>query len=259
MRILLIRHAEPDYTKDVLTGAGKKEAAALAALSPQLGLGSCFVSPLGRAQETAAYSLRATGKRAETLDWLREFPAALDLNGCPELQRAYPGTSADPVTGIFPPRIVWDMVPSYLTAHPAYTDPDAWRDTLVARHSDLVPLYKSVTDGLDALLAAHGYVRDGRHYRVQKETTETLTFFCHFGVSCVLLSHLFNCSPFLLWHSICLSPSSVSEIYSEEREEGFASFRALRLGDTTHLTMAGLRPTYVARFCEVYHSNDRHN
>ncbi|MDD6222661.1 MAG: phosphoglycerate mutase family protein [Lachnospiraceae bacterium] len=259
MRILLIRHAEPDYTKDVLTAAGRKEAAALAALAPQLNLGTCYVSPLGRAQETASYCLAATGKTARTCDWLREFPAALDLNNCPELQKAYPGTKADPETGIFPKRIVWDMVPSYLCAHPDYIDPDKWRNTLVAGHSDLVPVYDHVAEGLDALLASHGYVRDGRHYRVEKETTGTLTLFCHFGVSCVILSHLFNCSPFLLWHSICLSPSSVSEIYSEERQEGFASFRALRLGDTTHLTMAGLTPTYIARFCEVYHSEDRHN
>ena len=35
--------------------------------------------------------------------------------------------------------------------------------------------------------------------------------------------------------------SSVTEVYTEERQKGIANFRATRIGDTTHLTMAGLR------------------
>lgn len=260
MRLLLIRHAEPNYEIDRLTENGKKEAEALAKLAPSLGLGTCYLSPLGRAQETASYSLQATGKQpAATFDWLQEFPASIDLNGQPELQKAYPGSKPDPATGRFAPRIVWDMVPSYLFSHPEYLDSKTWRDTLVARRSDMVPLYDHVVQSFDALLSEHGYVRDGLTYRVEKESTETLSFFCHFGVSCVLLSHLMNVSPFVLWHTLCLSTSSVSEIYTEERQKGIASFRALRLGDTTHLTLAGLQPSFAARFCEVFDSDDRHD
>jgi probable phosphoglycerate mutase len=259
MRILLIRHGTPDYEKDVLTEEGKKEAAALAALAPKLDLGTCYVSPLGRAQETASYCLAATGKTATTLDWLQEFPAELDLNGHPQLQEAYPGTQADPETGVYPKRIFWGMLPAYLFAHPEYLDPEAWRETLTAKQSDLVHLYDTVADGLDSLLAEHGYVRNGLHYRVDTENSGTLTLFCHYGVSSVILSHLLNCSPFLPWHMLCLAPSSVSEISSEERRQGYALFRAVRLGDTTHLTMAGLKPTLNSRFCDVYHSDVRHD
>ena len=75
MRILLIRHGDPDYDNDTLTEKGRREAALLAEAAPYMNLGTCFVSPLGRAQDTAAYSLEKTGRTAETLDWLREFPA----------------------------------------------------------------------------------------------------------------------------------------------------------------------------------------
>ena len=61
MRILLIRHGDPDYDNDTLTEKGRREAALLAEAAPHMNLGTCFVSPLGRAQDTAAYSLEKNG------------------------------------------------------------------------------------------------------------------------------------------------------------------------------------------------------
>ena len=72
MRILFIRHGDPDYVNDTLTEKGRREAEALALRAGDLRMGTCFVSPLGRAQDTAAYSLKKLGCSAETLDWLRE-------------------------------------------------------------------------------------------------------------------------------------------------------------------------------------------
>ena len=91
MRILLIRHGDPDYEHDTLTEKGRREAELLAKRASSLAMGSCYQSPLGRAMDTAQPCLKATGKDAEVLEWLREFPAQLDLNKDPELSRAYPG------------------------------------------------------------------------------------------------------------------------------------------------------------------------
>ena len=55
MRLLFIRHAEPDYSTDTLTEKGRREATLLAQAAPSMQLDHCFVSPLGRAQETASY------------------------------------------------------------------------------------------------------------------------------------------------------------------------------------------------------------
>ena len=285
MRLLFVRHGDPDYKNDCLNEIGVREARALAALGPQIGWGTCFVSPLGRAQETAAIvlgravpgahgvaaavgctdlSMRDTGSNAlgadasgagllKTLDWLQEFPAQVDPGAAELLQDAfYFKKNAD---GSPKNRVVWDMYPAYYHEHPAYSDYNEWRTTPVALHSDAVSVYDRIIRSFDEFLAERGYVREGRHYRVERENTETITFFCHFGVSCVLLSRLWNVSPFVPLQSLCMPTSSVTELYTEERQKGIAHFRTTRIGDTTHLTMAGLkpeRPPHSALFAEVY-------
>ena len=266
MRLLFIRHGDPDYQNDCLNEIGIEEAKALAALAPALDLGTCYASPLGRAQETAAITLgrAASGARGReaaagcsdlitTCDWLQEFPAQVDVNDASLLQEAY-YLKRFP-DGTFKKRIVWDMYPSYYIEHPAYSDYDEWRNTLVAHNSDIISVYDHVIHCFDDLLAKHGYVRDGRHYRVERENLETLTFFCHFGITCVLLSHMWNVSPFVPLQSLCMPTTSLTELFTEERQKGYANFRTTRIGDTTHLTMAGLKPQrlpHSALFAEVY-------
>ncbi|HJA11372.1 MAG TPA: histidine phosphatase family protein [Candidatus Mediterraneibacter merdipullorum] len=256
MRLLFIRHGDPDYVHDTLTEKGHREAALLAEYAPALNTGTCFVSPLGRAQATAAYSLKALGKTAETLGWLQEFPARIDLNEAADLRRAYP--NAVPENGKYAPRIVWDVAPSYLNEHSWCLEAHKWRESNICAHSDTLEVYDRVTSAFDRFLAERGYVRDGRFYRVERENRETVTFFCHFGITCVFLAHLWGVSPFLLWHNLALAPTSVTEVVTEEREQGIACFRGLKLGDVSHLVLGGEPVSTSARFCEVYSDDDRH-
>ncbi len=247
MKILLIRHGDPDYEHDTLTEKGHREAALLAEAAPDLNLGKCFVSPLGRARDTAEYCLKKTGASAETLDWLREFPARVDLNAHPELRDVYLNVSTGGGR-----RGIWDMVPGYWTEHEEYFDGKRWRESEIAGCTDLTETYDQVIRAFDEFLAEWGYVRERNHYRVTRSNKETVTFFCHFGITCVLLSRLWSVSPVVLWHSLALAPTSVTEVVTEEREKGIAYFRGLRLGDISHL-YAGREPaSFAARFCEVY-------
>ena len=249
-------------------------------------MGEIFVSPLGRAQETASYSLKKLGKTGTTREFLQEFITDLNINGCPELIRAYPDTRrltpefaerkrhtlstlltperaaeyAPDAEGRLPeyePRIVWDMVPSYFTEHPELMGESSWRDSLLTRQGQVGIYYDYVTGALDGLLAEHGYVREGRHYRVERSSEETLTFFCHLGAACALLSHLLNASPYLFAQVFAFAPTSVTEVVTEEREKGIAAFRALRLGDISHLALAGEEPSFSARFCERFENEDQ--
>ena len=238
MRLLFIRHGDPDYVHDTLTEKGHREAALLAERAQALQLGECYVSPLGRAQATAGYSMRKLGRTAKTLGWLKEFPAQIDLNQSPQLLRAFPNARLE--DGKYAPHIVWDVMPD------------------ISRNSNTVEVYDYVTGEFDRFLAEHGYIRDGRCYRVEKESKDTLTFFCHFGITCVLLSRLWNVSPFFLWHSLALAPSSVTEVVTEERQQGIACFRGLKIGDVSHLVLGGEPVSTAARFCEVYSDADRH-
>ena len=87
---------------------------------------------------------------------------------------------------------------------------------------------------------------------MREPNTDTLVFFCHLGVSCVLMSHLFNCSPMQLWQNIAMAPSSVTTLVTEERRAGIAIFRASAIGDVSHLYAEGEAPSFAARFCEVH-------
>ena len=250
MRILFIRHGDPDYVNDTLTEKGRREAEALSRRAEELNMGSCFVSPLGRARDTAAYSLNKLGRTAETLDWLREFPARIDLNKAVHLQEAYP--TAEKENGIYVPRIVWDVAPSYWMNHEECMDSIKWRDCDICRNSDAVEVYDRVVKAFDEFLACRGYVREGIGYHVEKESTKTVTFFCHFGITCALLAHLWGQSPFAMWQDLALAPTSVTELVTEERQQGYACFRGLKVGDVSHLAMIGEPASFAARFCEVY-------
>lgn len=281
MRLLFIRHAEPDYATDSLTEKGRREAALLAKAAPSLRMDHCFVSPLGRAKITADYCMEAIGKTAQVMPWLEEFDAPLDLNRAPQLLPAYPnikpisedhdlslsspksrnngslqdrnpGEGTADLSKTYRPRIPWDLGQRYYASHPELADPVRWRESEIYLKSKMPIRYDEVTEAFDELLASYGYVHENGLYRVERENTETLAFFCHLGISCVLLSRIWNCSPFFLWQNLAMLTSSVTELVSEEREQGFALFRALRIGDQSHLYAGDEKPSFFARYCEVY-------
>lgn len=111
---------------------------------------------------------------------------------------------------------------------------------------------KWVYQGLDDLLARHGYVREGECYRVTNPNENTVILFCHFGLEALLLSRLLNVSPMILWHGACALTTSVTTLITEERREGIAYFRMNGFGDISHLYAAGQEPSFSARFCETY-------
>ena len=74
MKLVFVRHGDPDYVHDSLTERGKVEAEILSGRIAELKVRKFYCSPLGRAEETAKYTLEKIGKNAITCDWLREFP-----------------------------------------------------------------------------------------------------------------------------------------------------------------------------------------
>lgn len=233
MNIYIIRHAEPDYERDSLTEKGWREAELLSRRLSKIENASYYTSPLGRARDTASLTLRAVGKEAEVFPWLREFDKGYAVP--PEFN---------------PKGFGWDFPPRLWTSEPAYYDPARWMSAPAYKDSGIAPIYRAVTDGLDALTSKHGYERGDHVYKALRPNTENILIFCHFGVACVLLSRLFDCSPVTLWHHTVALPSSVTVVTTEEREKGTAVFRMLRFGDLSHLDANGEAPSFCARFCE---------
>ena len=240
MKLLIVRHGDPDYTIDSLTEIGWKEADLLSNRLSGLDVKACYCSPLGRAKDTAAASLKKLGMEAEILPWLREF--------APRVKK--PNREG----------VAWDWLPQDWTAYPDFFDRSRWIDHPAFQEAGVPEETAWVWAGLDDLLARHGYRREGDLYRVTEANEDTIILFCHFGLECVLLSRLLNVSPMILWHGTCALPTSVTTLITEERREGYAYFRMNGFGDISHLYAAGQEPSFSARFCETYSNmSQRHD
>ena len=138
--------------------------------------------------------------------------------------------------------ITWDWLPQDWTRVPEFYEYDSWWKAPVLQEANVKAEYDWVTENFDKLLEEHGYVREGNYYRVEKANKDKLAFFCHFGLGCVLLSHLLHISPMILWHHFVAAPSSVTSVITEERREGIALFRMRNYGDVSHLYAKGEEP-----------------
>lgn len=242
MKLLIVRHGDPDYTIDSLTEKGWKEAEYLSEKLSKLDIKDFYVSPLGRAKDTASLTLKKMNRTATECDWLREFDVLIDR----------PDVTDRKI-------ILWDWLPQDWTMDERFYQYDHWFENEAMQEANMKYYYDQVTGEFDKVLAEHGYVRDGHYYRVEKANNDTLVFFCHFGLGCVLISHLLSMSPMVLWHNLCAAPSSVTTLTSEERRKGIAGFRMNSYGDISHLYAHDEPPAFAARFCECYDNDERHD
>ena len=242
MKLLIIRHGEPDYRHDSLTEKGRREAKCLADHLCGQDLTYIYTSPYGRAKETASYTLEKLGLEAEELPWLKEFDKKIRRPDDRLLKH-----------------IAWDWLPQDWTKDPRLYDKDRWMENERMAAAGIGEEYRKVTEGFDALLARHGYVRDGGIYRAERPNHDTIALFCHFGVESVMLSHLWGTSPAVVWQNTCARTSSVTTLVTEERRRGIAAFRMLAFGETTHLYAGGEEPSFAARFCECHDDDTRHD
>ncbi|MCR5675960.1 MAG: histidine phosphatase family protein [Lachnospiraceae bacterium] len=246
MRLIFIRHADPDYEHDDLTEKGQREAALLAPrIAAIRNIREIYVSPFGRAQATARPALKLLSREAVTLPWLREFSYRIE----------------DPLTGRL--HVPWDLPPEYYTQVPQFFDKDHWYEAPLYQTNPEIPENAPAAyRGFDELMSSHGYRRHGNdaYYHVEEAASslipdddrpgfdhdfhptdddETLLFFCHLGAELLLVGRLLGISPVLLWHGIYIAPTAVTVLNEERRYNGNAIFRLQTLGDTSHLKEGG--------------------
>ena len=232
MRLLLIRHGDPDYSRDSLTEKGQREALLLGKRLAGLPIKDICVSPLGRARDTAAPALQALGIRPKVLSWLQEFPVH-------QFRQSDAGRS----------HVVWDYYPAERQLHPEWKEEDWYRHEPFTR-SDTGMLAEFVFHQMDLLLREYGLIRRGDYYRTDGNHQEhtQVALVCHFGIASVLLSHLLNISAQQLLHGLYLAPTSVTTVCTEEREPGLCQWRCLGVGDVSHLWAAGEPVSYSGFF-----------
>lgn len=97
MKILIIRHGDPDYSIDGLTEKGKNEAEMLAERIAKENVKAVYCSTLGRARLTAQPFLDKLGITAEYKEWLKEFD--YEKIKVPYLEKE---------------KLCWDIMPEYM-------------------------------------------------------------------------------------------------------------------------------------------------
>ena len=225
MRLIFIRHGDPDYVNDTLTQKGVVEASLLANRVCNWEVDQFFVSPLGRAQKTASYTLQKMNRTAITKDWLREF--------------TYPVSASK----LGEHHIPWDLYPDYFTQDRNFYDREKWLDTEMIRSNPQIhQKYNEVCSGIDEILADYGYRRHELYYLTDSTLTDgdenkNVVFFCHFGVTALILSYLLGISPILIWQGFISAPTSVTVLNAEKRINNDAFFRIQSFGDASHLTL----------------------
>ncbi len=236
MKLIFIRHGEPDYSIDSLTEKGWREAELLSLRTAKWNVTDFYCSPLGRARDTASLTLKKAGRKAVTLEWLREFDAPIwdDM-----MKRR---------------KVPWDFYPEFMTVHPELFDLNRWQENPVMAEGRAGEEYQRVCTELDSLLKDYGYIRENYRYRTSSQTKNdaVIVCFCHLGITCALLSHLINTTPSQLWQGFFLAPTSVTVIGTEERTPTEAYFRCQVMGDTSHLLMGGEPVSYYGYFTEPF-------
>ncbi len=239
MKLIFIRHGDPDYENDRLTEQGIREAKLLAQRMRRIKAEEYYVSPLGRAQMTASLALEGTGIIPKTLWWLKEF--------------SYPVCRPDMPDGAYVP---WDWMPADWTVVDGMYDEKRWTEHPVFVNADIAKYHTEVKEAVDSFLSEHGYERDGRMYRAVRPSNDTIVFFCHFGLMSLVLSHLIGISPMIIWQGFCSAPTSVTTVVTEERRQKEVQWRCIGYGDTSHLYAGGVEPGFSGRFCECYTNTD---
>ncbi len=258
MKIVFIRHAEPDYSVDGLTEKGWREAALLAERVRKWKVDEFYSSPMGRVRDTGKQTYEATGRQPVVLDWLEEFNYVVE-------DYEKPGNK----------RLCRDFSPEYLNANPQLFDLKGWGDAEIMRSGDIQKEHDRVCWEFDRLLEKYGYRRNGycydspaehasssdymkydgntlRDYENDKSDSTTLVFFCHLGIMSLLAAHLINASPCTVWHGFFMPPSSVTVLASEERVPGKAYFRCQLMGCTAHLKAGNEPVSYYGSFATPF-------
>lgn len=226
MRILIIRHGHPNYEIDSLTERGFKEAEFLSEYLVKQNPTDIYCSELGRAQRTAEPTAKKTGLTPILCNWLIEYPLGANL------------TEEEKESGkkwLTP----WEIAHPEWINDPSYCNFDTWMQTERFANAGYEERQKYVGEGFDAVMASKGLVREGRLYRAteeyEKHKDDVILFFCHFGLSLSIVSHLLPISLPLLWNGFSLDPTAITEFIPDKAGGDMRILRCMRLGDTTHL------------------------
>ena len=174
MRMIFVRHGDPNYRLDCLTELGHLQAEAAAERLADERIERIFASTCGRATETAQHIAARHGLAVEPLEFMREIGWDT-LSGCPLPSNGHPWSVAD-----------------YMVAHGECINNPLWATEEPFCRDAVTERALRVGREIDALLAALGYAREGGYYRIQKASDLTYILVSHGGSGSAALAHIFD-------------------------------------------------------------------
>ena len=235
MKIVIIRHAEPDYINNTLTEKGFREAKYLGEYYKDAKFDAIYSSPLPRAFYTA--EALANGKPIIVKKYLEEFWHQITIDG----ERKHN----------------WDFMPSDIEKYPVLIEHE-FLDSEFGKSEHLRELYDEVIKEFDKTLEEHGYKKEGTYYRVTKPNKDTIVFVCHLGMMSLLMSRLTHIPYTKIAQYFFVAPTGVTTFVSEEREDGIAQFRCREFGNLDHLRRKNEPYSHFGSFREIYSEEEEH-
>lgn len=215
MRIVFVRHGEPNYEKDCLTPLGHRQAEAAARRLEEEGIEAIYSSPFGRALETAQAASDHLGVGpVRILDFMHEIYWG-STDGQPVYHGGHPWEIADELA-----RQGYDLARTDWPQHPYFRNNQA---TLEAER---------VAREIDAWMATLGYTRTGAYYRCDRadEAQHTVALFSHGGSSAAAMARIFNL-PFPYMCATMHIPFTGITIARLSREPGSIALPCLELAN----------------------------
>ena len=165
MRIMFIRHGEPNYELDCLTPKGKLQAQAAAKRLMPEGIEEVWSSTMGRAKETAAAFSDLSGLPVKTLDFMRELEWG-SADGSPLFEGGHPWFCANEMARLDLP----------------LNDPD-WKNGPYFKNNIVTKIISTIEDGIDKWLLDLGLERIANGYGavVGEEQDKTVALLSHEG------------------------------------------------------------------------------
>ena len=186
MRLIFVRHGEPDYKNDCLTENGISQAKSAAERLKNENISVIYSSPMGRAKETASYTADTLGLEINVLDFMHEIDWGTAENT--------PDAEA-PKFGGHP----WTLGYELLTEHPEMISSECWREHFSFGNNICMGYYDMISDKFDKFLENFGLYRKDGLYLCREECETTAALFAHGGSGAVMFSHVLNLPfPFVL-------------------------------------------------------------
>lgn len=172
MRIVFIRHGEPDYENDSLTADGIKQAEACAQRLKKEGITEIYASPCGRAALTASYTAKELDLPVTTLEFMREITW-----GGPNV----------PYNGH-----LWTLSNIMIDKDDFDFDREDWKEHPFFKENKVTKCYEHVVEGFEEFLKGSGLRKEGRRFFCEEDNDKTIAIFSHGGSGACALSSLLS-------------------------------------------------------------------